>query len=471
MNQRYLIFIAFLFLGFPLFSQYDIDICIKNYSNDTLIIGQYYADKQIVVDTLFSRRGKFEFSGKDTIAPGVYFFLTKPDNNYALFFVNGLDNDFDIKWDIKDMSKITFKGSKDNEVFVDYLKFLEEQKPKAKIYRERLAVADSLGKKDPEAEKLLEEVDKKVLAEQKRIVAAYPNTITARYIKSGIAPDIPEFEGEDKELKTYLAYKKHYFDNLDLGDVANLRTPYIDNRVSYYLEKLTSVDPDSIIVSVDYLLSKMEPAKETFRYYLSHFLNKYAQRKIIGYDKVYVHLVDEYYSKGKAPWVNEENLKKIETQANNLRSILIGNKFPDITTYLADDTPFRLWDLESEYTVLVFWAYNCGHCKKAMPHIVKFYDEFQDKGVTLVTVCTKGDKKTEKCKEAVPKEHMEKFINTFDKYQRYRRKAYITTTPKIFILDKDKNIILKDFAATALKTIMEEVMKADAEKKKNNKKD
>ena len=32
----------------------------------------------------------------------------------------------------------------------------------------------------------------------------------------------------------------------------------------------------------------MEPAKETFKYYLVHYLNKYAASKIVGFDAVYV---------------------------------------------------------------------------------------------------------------------------------------------------------------------------------------
>ncbi|MEE9438817.1 MAG: redoxin domain-containing protein [Saprospiraceae bacterium] len=454
--------LIFVFIGFSIFGQYDIDIKIKNYSNDTIIVGSYYANKQIVIDTVVTtKKGKFNFEGKDTLSSGVYFVLTKPNNDFIQFFVNGYDNEFEIKFDKENLADIKFKGSKDNDVFINYLSFLKDQRPKADVFRKRLTLADSLKVEDSEAEKGLNKIDEYVQEEQKKIITEHPDFITAKFLKAGIQPEIPEFEGEDKEIKIYKFYKAHYFDNLDLGDLVNLRSPYQHKRVDYFLEKLTAQDPDSITVSIDYLLNKMKPAPETYKYYLSYFLNKFAKMKIVGYDKVYVHIVDNYYAKGETPWVPEKNLKKIITNANNIRPILIGKMFPDITTYKKDETPVRIWDIESPYTIVLFWAHDCGHCTKAMPSIVKFYEEYESKGVTLVTVCTKGSKKTEACKEAIPKKNMGKFINTFDPYQRYRKKAFIPSTPKLFILDKDKMIILKDIPARELKNIIPEIIKRD----------
>lgn len=446
-----------------IFAQYDIDIELKNQEGDTIIIGNYYADKQLVKDTIVGKKGKFEFSGADTLDPGVYFVLLPADKNFMQFFVNGIDSDFEMKWDTKAQGKVSYKGSKDNELFVEYMDFLAVQRPLADKWRSRITAADTTGTEDPEAVAGLADVDVTVRQKQKDIMAAMPESVTTRFLKSGIQVDLPEYEGEDAQMKTYRFYKNHYFDNVDLGDPVNLRTPYLHERVEYYLEKLTPQDPDSIMTSIDYLLLEMEPAPETWKYYLSYFLNKYAKLKVVGYDAVYVHIIDTYYAAGRAPWVSEENLEKMIDQANNFKPILIGKKFPDITTYKADSvqTPVRVWDVESDYTVLLFWAHDCGHCTKSMPDVVSFYDEYESKGVTLISICTKGGDKTTPCQEAVPNKKMEKFINTFDEYQRYRRQVYIPSTPKIFILDKDKNILIKDIPAKELMNIMPEIIRID----------
>jgi len=453
-------------------AQHDIQFTLKNYENDTAIVGHYYADKQLVYDTLYSKEtGKFEIKGtqKDTLDSGVYFLLSKPENKHIQFFVNGIDNDFEVIWDVTSKDDgLSFKGSKDNEMFLDYVAFLATQRPEADRLNKKIALADSTGVEDEKSKSALIKIEEKVSAHQQELIKKNPQTLTARFIASSRPPDMPEFANDSAgQYNRYYWLKEHYFDNIDLGDPINLRTPYIHNRVNYYIENITPKDPDSVSSSIDFILKKMEPAPDTYKYYLSYFLNKYAAMKIIGYDKVYVHLVDNYYSKGKADWVTEETLKKLQEQANNLRGILIGKKFPDITTYKIDSTAVRLWDVESPYTVLVFWAHDCGHCTKSMPDIVSFYDEWQSKGVTLISVCTKGGKKTQKCKEAIPSKKMDKFINTFDEYQRYRQKVYIRSTPKIFILDKDKKILIKDLPSKELKNIMPEIIKMDAPDKKS----
>jgi thiol-disulfide isomerase/thioredoxin len=459
--------ILFALIGFSVIGQHDININLKNYEGDTVIIGNYYADKQLVRDTVFGKKGKFEYEGSDTLKPGVYFVLLPEDNNFMQFFVDGKDYEFDMTWDVKKGSDVSFKGSKDNEAFSGYMKFIAEKRPEADKIRARITAADTSGIKDESAEKELNKIDENVKAKQLELVANIPESVSARFIKSSFQIDIPEFEGDGTQFKTYQFYKKHYFDNVDLGDQVNLRTPYLHQKVEYYLEKLTPQDPDSIKVSIDYLLGEMEPAKETWKYYLSYFLNKYAKLKIVGYDAVYVHLIDNYYTTGAADWVSEENLKKMIDQADKFRNILIGEKFPDITTYKADSlkTPVRLWDIESDYTIVLFWAHDCGHCTKSMPAIVEFYDEYESKGVTLLSICTKGGKKTKPCIESLPKKNMDKFINTFDEFQRYRRIVAIPSTPKIFILDKDKNILIKDIPAKELIKIMPEIIKIDKEKK------
>jgi len=101
-----------------------------------------------------------------------------------------------------------------------------------------------------------------------------------------------------------------------------------------------------------------------------------------------------------------------------------------------------------------------------MPRIVEFYEAYESKGIKLVSICTKSRKKVEDCYEFVPEKKMDNFINTFDEYQRYRRKVYIPSTPKIFILDENKKIILKDIPAEELKNVMDDIFKKQEEKLK-----
>jgi len=199
-----------------------------------------------------------------------------------------------------------------------------------------------------------------------------PNTITSMLISANFQIDIPEItEGTEEEIKAarFKYYRDHYFDHLNFDHPGILRTPFLHDRLVYYMEKLNAPIPDSTIIAIDYILGKFENNPEALKFYTSYFLNQFAQMKMVGQDAIYVHIVDKYYANGKAPWVKEETLTKIVDNANKLRPLLIGKTIPDITTYEQDGTAVKIREVDADYTVLVFWAPSCGHCKKAMPHI------------------------------------------------------------------------------------------------------
>jgi thiol-disulfide isomerase/thioredoxin len=220
--------------------------------------------------------------------------------------------------------------------------------------------------------------------------------------------------------------------------------------------------PDSIKKEIDYIISLVKDNEDAYRYTLSSILNKYAKNKFIGMDAIYVHMIDTYYSQGTADWVDEENLLKMQENANNLRPILIGKVFPNITVYKEDLTPVRINNVKSDYTMVIFWAPDCGHCKKSMPKIVDFYEKYKDKGLKVVSVCTKGGEKLANCWEYIEEKGMEGFINTGDKYQKYRRYVYVPSTPKIFLLDDNKEILIKDMPADELPNIMDKILEEKA---------
>ncbi|MBK6784897.1 MAG: TlpA family protein disulfide reductase [Saprospiraceae bacterium] len=138
---------------------------------------------------------------------------------------------------------------------------------------------------------------------------------------------------------------------------------------------------------------------------------------------------------------------------------------PDFVTYKEDKSPVKLYNIQSPYTILFFWAPDCGHCKKITPNVVDFYKKYKDKGVKLISICTKSGDKYDTCWPAIKEKGMEDFINTGDEFRRYDAIFKIKTTPKIFILDKDKKILLKDIPAEDIEKIFEEVMRVEEMRK------
>ncbi len=98
-----------------------------------------------------------------------------------------------------------------------------------------------------------------------------------------------------------------------------------------------------------------------------------------------------------------------------------------------------------------------------MPFITEFYEQYKDKGIGLLTVCTKTGEDYGDCWSAVKEKNMETLVNTGDPENRSRifSKYYTTSTPKIFILNKEKEIRIKKVPAENLGPVMEAIFKED----------
>lgn len=464
---------------------YDITVKVDKFSGDTLQLGYFLMDKQYVSDTAVAQKsGVFKFSGSELLAPGMYFVVFPPENQFLQFVVPADKQDFTVSADFADIAgTVKFSGSPENEQFYQYLRFLENKGKEAeqlKAGREQLSEAER-----ERADVALVGIDSIVKAYQANVLREFPASMTALIINSTKEPDIPQFEGDKAQVDRlrFYYYRDHYFDDTDLSDPRLLRTPLLFNKVDRYIQKLTVQHPDSISKSLDRVLVAMEPAEETFKYYLVHFLNEYARSKFVGMDAVYVHLVKTYYATGRAPWTEEEQLKKIVDNANTLDPLLLGKIAPNIPlqeldvpgTLEAKDHENELYrvktgqtialhDVKSPYTLLIFWDPDCGHCKKSMPKLRDFYKSYKEKGLEIYAVCgrTVNENGMVKCAEYLEKNEMLDWMNMVDPYYRTKFKSTydIKSTPQLYLLDENKEILSKRFDAEQLEDILLNFMNA-----------
>ena len=465
MLNRLLFLLLVFVIGTSLDAQtgYDIRVETKNYAHDTLYLGFYYGDKQYLKDTAIIEKGKFRFQGEEELAPGMYLILLQPDNSFVQLNINRGKQRMDIKFDAQDpVESFVSKNDDDNQAFYTYIRYLNKRRPEADELRKQLELAGSDPDEKARIEEKLKSINDQVKAFQLKLIKDHPGTLTAALISSFQEIDIPEFTGDEKEVQVqkYHYFMDHYFDHIDFSDERMIRTSFFFQKVNDYVQKHTVQMPDSLIKAVDRVLKLCQPNEEAFKFFLVHFVNVYAKSNIIGMDAVYVHIVDEYYAKGAAPWVDEEQLSKMTKNAASLRPILIGEIAPDIMMQRRDGSKIALHEIKSPYTVLMFWAPDCGHCQKSMPKVVEFYNKFKDKGVELFSVCTKVTDKVPDCWKMVDEKEMDIWINVVDPYllSKFSTLYDVRSTPQIFILDAVKKILLKRLAADQLEDVMQELM-------------
>ncbi|MGB0166542.1 MAG: peroxiredoxin family protein, partial [Luteibaculum sp.] len=223
--------------------------------------------------------------------------------------------------------------------------------------------------------------------------------------------------------------------------------------------------PDTLTKFADELIAKMNPTGDMFKLTVNWLINHYSKSKIMGLDAVYVHMAEKYYLTGKAYWADSATIAKLEERAKAMAPTLIGKKAPAINLF--DTTGNRLvplYSVQSPYTILYFWDSGCGHCKKETPKLKKIYDVVKDKGVEVYAVGTELE--TEDWKKYIKENDLD-WINVSDTPDKiidnFRQNYDIYATPKAYLLDAEKKIIVKQVGVYQLGQILKDKLKLPAD--------
>ena len=97
-----------------------------------------------------------------------------------------------------------------------------------------------------------------------------------------------------------------------------------------------------------------------------------------------------------------------------------------------------------------------------MPDLINFYNTYKPKGVEIFAVCTRLQDDVPKCWESVESQGMAQWVNVVDPFLRSRFKQIydVRTTPQIFVLDRDKKIIMKKIGAEQLSEVMDRLLQS-----------
>ncbi len=467
--MKRLIFLITLFLTLQAQKpSYKITIEMNGFPGDSCILAHHYGDKKYVDDTVAVKNNKCIFQGTDTLKPGVYLLVLPPKNNYFEFLITEKDRFFTLKTDTSDLvQNMTVKGSIENKVFYDYVKTTAKAGRKIQELQKQLQNA----KTKEDSTKIYEQIkaeEEKIIQLRRKIYTEHPNLLWSKILKMMEEPNVPD-SIKDKQPQAYYYFKAHYLDNIDFSDERLLRTPVFWNKINFYLDKLTPVVPDSVIVSVEEILSRAKANPEVLKFLMIKLLNKYATSKVMGMDAAYVYIVRNYYEKGYADWVDSVQLFKIIDRANKIEPNLIGKKGADIILPDSSGKYHSMHALKNKYVILYIWDPDCGHCKKATPKLKKLYDEMKKEGIDVEVFAVYGGVETDKWKKFI-RDHKLNWINVHDaKFQSdYRQKYDVFSTPTIYLLDRDKKIIAKRLGVEQLVDYIRHLEKQDASKNKQN---
>jgi len=456
---KILIFVTiFLFIKSSASTQnlFEIRFLLKNQLDSTFILARHFGEKlQLVDSTGHNKEGLIVFSGTERLPGGVYILATGKKNRLLEFLVSE-DQHFTIEADFGSTEfSIQCNDSRDNQVFFEHLRLSNT----AYTYLNKIKTQKETGELSAEQFQVqTDSVNSLINDYRQKIIHESPELFISSIFKALKEPVIPQTILNDNE-KSYLYYKHHFWDNIDLNDDRMLRTPVFSQKLQAYFSKLIPPVPDSVITAIDELIAKANTNIVVRDYLIWHFTSEYQHHSIMGMDKVFVHLADAYFSKTQIANTTESVKQKILERSNQLRKLLIGSSAPEL--WLIDTAgAYRSFkEIKADYTILFFWDFECGVCKKELDELLNIVNN-RKYPVEVYAIGTNSN--LEGWKDYIVRNKLN-WLNvngtrsmTPDFHDLYD----IYGTPVIYLLDKHKTIIAKRIKSDQIGLVIENFTKS-----------
>lgn len=431
---------------------YNIPVSITPYKNCWIYLATYYGKYKNIVDSVwFNDKSSGVFKGDKKLPGGIYFMVT-PEKNAQLFeFLMDDAQHFSIVADSSsNYENVTIAGSKENTLFQQYTKFLAKQVPHLNALQNSLK--DAKTKEDStRIENELKSENKVLTDYREQIIKNNPGSMLSLFFNAVKRPEVETKPGEPYPL----AYvKEHYWDDVPFNDDRLLHTPFFDPKLEEYFKYYVSPEPDSVIAEVNYMLLSARASKEMFKYLLGKFTDKYINPEIMGQDKVFLFLFDNYFSKGDTTWLTAKQKEYIFNRAYSLIANQIGEPAPALNLVDSAGTPKPLYSLNAPFTFVIFWDPTCSHCKVEVPRVDSIYEaKWKAEGVKVYAVNV-ADNTIDEWKKFIREKHLESWTHVYQpKEERQKEEAEgkanfrqlydVFQTPTMYLLDNNKHIIAK----------------------------
>lgn len=456
----------------------------------TIHLVKYYGKNLYYADTANIKGGIVEFDGKKQ-KPGILAVLL-PGQKYFEFIYN--NEDVNIETEGPDFIKtMKVKKSEENKVFVAYMNYLIEKRTQTnKLSEERSKIKNEKDQAYIDLTNKMKAINEEVEKYQYDLIANNKEKLVSKIVKMSMEVKIPEAPKDANgkvidSLFQYHYYKAHFFDNIDLKDERLVNSPIFQNKIETYFGKTMMVQHWDTIIKYGFeFCDRLDQKTKTFEFCVTWITSTYEKSNIMGMDKVFNRMGERYYcstnSEGRSPafWMPAEKLEELCEKVSVQKNLVMGVVPPNIRLRDTTDVNWKdFYSLKSEYTVIYFWDAECGHCKKTTPKLEKLYTEKLKARNVEVFAVAKAIGEDFKLWKKFIKENNLTFINVGLSESLYKAaledarkfvpefttldalnfsKTYdIYSTPRIFVLDKDKKIVAKQLSISQLEDFLDKM--------------
>ena len=251
-------------------------------------------------------------------------------------------------------------------------------------------------------------------------------------------------------------------------DSATLKT--LSAKLETYVKAIEGLQVNEQITECDFLISTCtEP--ETRQFVATWLYRHYCSSKIMGVEAVAVHIVDEWFTTGKARPSSDIELMNARIFADFNRASLVGMRAPGMTlktrsgenveVFGGNDYESRALNRETKNTVLYFYDTGCANClvQSIMLRNILKDTELETRLITVYTGADSlaWDRYVEEKLSPMP-ENIE-VVHLWDPEMDsdFQRKYGILQTPGLFLIDKNGIILGRKLDAAALALMLNDL--------------
>jgi peroxiredoxin len=130
----------------------------------------------------------------------------------------------------------------------------------------------------------------------------------------------------------------------------------------------------------------------------------------------------------------------------------IGKPAPDFVQNDTLDNPVKLSSLRGKYVLVDFWASWCGPCRAENPNVVKAFNQYKDKGFTVLGVSLDQPGAKTKWLDAIHKDGLTWMqVSDLQGWNNAAAKSYgVRAIPQNFLVDPQGKIVGKNLRGEAL---------------------
>ena len=439
---------------------HSIQISLKPYQNTKIYIGTNYGNSRVLADSaILNDKSEGVFASNKKLTPGIYFVVSP---KYAILFDFLVDENqkFKIIADTTNLTDVTIIGSKENDIFKNYSKSMNDIGAQLSEIEKAFKSATNANDSTTLTNKYN---DKKKEMNEKRlaIMKGQPNSMTAYFLNVMQRPDapaIPIVNGKADSTYPFYFIKNHFWDDVVFNDNRLVRTPFFEAKLDEYFKNYVSREPDSIIEEVQYMLTVAKTGNEIYPFLLFKFTNKYITPEFMGQDKVFLHIYQNFFAKGDTTLLNEASKKSITERAYSMMANQLGLAAPPLVINDIDDKKISLYDIVSPYTFVAFWDPTCSHCKVEIPRVDSFYKSIWSKLNVKILSVNINFKELTAWKTFINENKLAGWMHAYQteadlnkeiqqgKPTTIRQLYDVFKTPTFYLLDANKKIIAKNLS-------------------------